>query len=81
MAMQWFGRSWAAPLNELEQVAVPLGRPCLFCWQPIQDSARGVVMASVHPDRSASREPAHLLCFLRNTLGHETAQRIYEQLP
>jgi hypothetical protein len=68
--MAWFGESWGAPVNaDCPRVRPPVGRPCLFCADPIASGDAGVVVAAVRADHTAAREPLHLECHMRSSIG------------
>lgn len=67
--MTWFGASWGAPINEIcEHQQTPVGEVCTWCLDPIEPWAAGVVMTHWSAEEM-SRQPKHLECFIRDTIG------------
>lgn len=72
--MDFFGERWDAPIVDppSQQISTPVGEPCMWCEEPIQDGDRGVVMPCVEmvDDAPVARiRPAHMECNLRNSVG------------
>lgn len=70
----YFGERWDAPLldGNITQVAVPVGRACLYCGEPIGAGDRGLMRLAVRgtADKpTATQEPAHMECDLRTMIG------------
>lgn len=61
MSLKWFGTSWGAPICDFRRhVAVPVGRPCIFCEEPIDVADAGFI------------DPpgvSHYACFMRQIIG------------
>ena len=74
--MQWFGAAWPseterAPICEDDalRIETPVGDPCLWCHEPIEEGDRGVTMMElVDPDR-AQVQPMHIECNYRQVMG------------
>ncbi len=51
----------------------PVGQPCLWCKEPIQEGDKGVVMPNVSgiaiAEAKVSLEPTHYECLMRQILG------------
>jgi hypothetical protein len=64
--------TWRPRLDEIEQIATPVGESCLACGAAIQADDCGVSMIHMGAHGDAYR-PWHLACF-RRSLGIEGAQ-------
>lgn len=72
--MQWFGRSWGAPINaECARCATPVGEPCLHCGELIVDGDQGIVIPHCG-NNTITRAPLHCDCHIRmivGSIGHQ----------
>lgn len=82
-SVYWFGEPWPSANarasvceDDRRRVEPPVGRPCIWCSEPIHGLDRGVTMRSVTLDGDVTREPMHLRCLL----GHVTGDRIAADL-
>jgi hypothetical protein len=67
--MRWFGKSWDAPICEdLEHAPTPLGEPCGWCREPIEEADNGLLIPHVERNYTMER-PHHIECFIRETAG------------
>ena len=69
MQIQWFGKSWGAPIcTDSTHVATPVGQMCLLCTKAIEPRDRGFVMdyEQKFGCREVERRPAHRDCFMRS---------------
>lgn len=61
--IQWFGKSWGAPVcAQNNHKPTPVGKVCIQCDKPISEGDQGVSMTTAGPDRAEM----HLDCFLTN---------------
>ncbi len=72
--IQYFGPRWDSPYldgidNLVEQVPAPIGTPCLYCEETIQDGDRGLLQAVMRTAHRGSIEPVHAECHTRMALG------------
>lgn len=79
--MLWFGDPWPSYICYDEQdnlatekrIPTPVGEPCLWCTEPIEDGQSGVGMGVVGMGPQGRPEPhmgyTHKECLLRSTLG------------
>jgi hypothetical protein len=69
----WFGTSWGAPICETTpRVPVPVGKPCIWCDEPIAADDRGIgsaLLESVGNIIAVSPAYYHVECWIRQTLG------------
>jgi len=66
--MQWFGKSWGAPINDdCPQAAVPVGAICGPCDEPIAADDTGIIYSN--------GPVAHWECFMRQTVGSIAHQK------
>lgn len=83
--MQWFGKSWGAPVCEGEHIATPVGTICFgSCAQPIVEGDRGVVLPFLGFEgigHASPDAPYHLACFLRSVCGNNWRARLEETDP
>lgn len=73
--MKWFGPfPWgAAACDSLERVDIPIGRPCSWCEECIDDESKGYLIP--HLGETLEEQPIHLECFIRFIVGsiaHQT---------
>lgn len=70
----YFGDHWGAPmLDGLRQVPTPIGEPCFFCSEPIEEGDAGL-FTTVHYTDNTRVQPIHRECNLRmvvGSLGHQ----------
>ena len=73
---QWWGEPGptadaraAICADDGDRVPAPLGRPCLWCNEPLREGDRGVMQFFVGPPGSVSFEPVHIECQMRQVLG------------
>ena len=65
--MKWFGESWGAPVCEPEgHSAVPVGKLCGGCQEPIRDIDRGVILPFLGSETDDKEMAMHHFCLLRN---------------
>lgn len=69
-----FGEFWDAPVcDDGISVPTPVGRPCLWCGEAIEDGDQGQLMGTVRLDGSGEptpgSEPIHRECALRSVMG------------
>lgn len=75
MSHGWFGRQWGAggpaPVCEdpAERVETPVGVPCLFCEEPIEENHSGVVTPYIAAGGNSHQAAVHVECHLRQVLG------------
>lgn len=82
--MRWFGPTWDAPINELDEMPVPVGAMCAGygCGDPIHEGDRGVALPYVlAPDEAVGVDVVqvegddylhivyHLRCHVQSVLG------------
>jgi hypothetical protein len=72
--MRWFGEPWPsaelrAPVceNDADRIPVPVGAPCLFCAELIEEGDRGEEM--VYVSSAADLRFAHIECAFRQVMG------------
>ena len=69
----WFGTDWGAPVcHDMPQIPVPVGRPCLYCTEPIAADDSGIatpLMESVGNAIVVSTAYYHVECWGRSLLG------------
>lgn len=76
IVLAYFGEKWDAPrLDPTEgvqimQVPTPLGKPCLWCQQPIELGDRGLMQPTVR-QAGSTLEPAHMECDMLPVVGHQ----------
>lgn len=70
--MRWFGPAPFSPIcndPEVAHVPTPVGRPCLWCDEPIEAGERGYFYSGTEP-------PAiHYACFVRQIIGSVAHQQ------
>jgi hypothetical protein len=78
MPTLYFGQHWDVPrLEGATQVPTPVGEPCLWCDEPIEEGDRGIQMlqanepllALLQDFPSTAFRPIHRECDLRQFLG------------
>jgi hypothetical protein len=64
--MNWFGYK-----DRHHSVPTPVGQPCLWCEEPIQEGDKGVTMPHYGTDTcgGVKEMPHHIECMLRQTVG------------
>jgi hypothetical protein len=70
--MKWFGRAYGAPYeSDCEHVPVPVGEPCMFCGEALQDGDTGMLVRYIDTDVSMtpSWRPYHYACHMRQIVG------------
>ena len=73
MQIQWFGKSWHAPIcNDAQHTDTPAGQQCMFCPEVIRPDDQGFVMD--YDAGTVERRPAHRVCFIR-TIGVPVSAR------
>ena len=65
--MNWFGKSWGAPVCEpQDHVATPVGQKCGYCDQAIGEGEIGLVMPVVGNPGDPSTLPYHHACLMKS---------------
>ena len=73
--MQWFGKSWGAPVNEdTPHVPTPTGQPCLDCGDPIEEGDQGFMIPFYRGSGEVTNEAHHRLCFARQVIPPEVME-------
>lgn len=70
--MQWFGRAHGAPYElDTPHVPTPVGEPCLWCAEQIQQGEDGLVVGYIDTDKSPEPQqvPYHYECYMRQIIG------------
>ena len=72
MTTFYFGERWGVPaLDNAEQVATPVGVPCIWCEHEIQDGERGYMRPHWSDDPGEIQMlPSHRGCELASSVGH-----------
>jgi len=79
----YFGEPWNASIAEGVQAPTPIGQPCIYCQEPIQDGDQGFLMPCIAADPSRQDEmaglavPVHAECLMRmvvGSVGHQTGR-------
>lgn len=69
----WFGTDWGAPVCHItQQIAVPVGEPCVHCEEPIAADDSGVMtplMESVGNGIGVRPAYYHIECWTRQLFG------------
>lgn len=66
----YFGKKWDAPVTDgAPQVETPVGTPCLWCGELIQEGDRGLIYPMIHEDRTSTLKPVHIECSMREVVG------------
>lgn len=66
---RWFGQAFDAPAwDGMPEVPTPVGKPCLWCQEPIKEGDAGITMPYVQP-LGTTTEPFHVECHIRQALG------------
>ncbi len=73
---QWFGRPWPetgrrSPTcgDDSQQVLTPVGEPCGWCEEPIEEGDRGLIIPGITEGLEMVDTPWHRECFLRSSIG------------
>src|SRR5258708_5208550 len=67
--MQWFGKSWGAPICDPQDHAeTPVGQLCSWCTETIEANDAGVIIPHLE-DRRTTMRPQHYECFIRQVAG------------
>lgn len=64
--MRYFGKPWNSFISSLEGGPTPIGKPCNWCKESIQEGELGLLIPS-WPE--GEEHPVHQECFLREVLG------------
>lgn len=75
MSSSYFGEDWGAlALQDLEQSETPVGRPCLYCFEPIEEGEEGFIRIAIGLN-DVHELPIHRECDLRAVIGSVGHQR------
>lgn len=84
--MRWFGeKPWSRACEDEPRAETPIGATCMWCDEPIEPDADGVLMPTVtglfdpatrsFTPQPAQEKPMHAECFLRQLGGSVLHQR------
>ena len=73
--MKWFGEPWPsaevrAPIceDDADRIPTPVGEPCLWCMEPIEDGDQGEAMPALRED-GWTTSYGHRECLFRQVVG------------